>query len=170
MKASKSPETFTLRARTDAGREISMSDIRNRPAPLNSMVSAEMQRMPRESTGPEMLIRRELHRRGLRYRVNDRNLPGRPDIAFTSARVAVFIDGCFWHSCPDHGVLPRNNREWWRAKLTRNVARDREKDAQLGTMGWVVVHVWEHEDPIRAADAIEELWRTRRHPPARRAE
>jgi len=116
-----------------------------------------------------MLIRRELHRRGLRYRVNDRNLPGRPDIAFTSARVAVFIDGCFWHSCPDHGVLPRNNREWWRAKLTRNVARDREKDAELDTMGWVVVHVWEHEDPIRAVDVIEELWRSRRRSPARRA-
>lgn len=125
--------------------------------------------MPRASTGPEMLIRRELHRRGLRYRVNDRNLPGRPDIAFTSARVAVFIDGCFWHSCPDHGVLPRNNREWWQAKLTRNVARDREKDAQLDKMGWVTVHVWEHEDPIRAADAIEELWRSRRQLSARRA-
>jgi DNA mismatch endonuclease, patch repair protein len=125
--------------------------------------------MPRASTGPEMLIRRQLHRRGLRYMVNDRDLPGRPDIVFPSARVAVFIDGCFWHSCPDHGVLPRNNREWWQAKLTRNVARDREKDAQLDMMGWVTMHVWEHEDPIRAADAIEELWRSRRQLPARRA-
>jgi DNA mismatch endonuclease (patch repair protein) len=109
-----------------------------------------------------MLIRRELHRRGLRYKVNYRNLPGRPDVAFTGARVAVFIDGCFWHSCPDHGVLPKNNREWWQAKLARNVERDREKDAQLHAMDWVVVHVWEHEDPMQAAGAIEELWRSRR--------
>ncbi len=127
-----------------------------------------MQRMPRASTGPEILIRRELHRRGLRYRVNHPRLPGRPDIAFTGARVAVFIDGCFWHACPDHGVLPKNNREWWQSKLSRNVARDREKDAQLDTMGWVAVHIWEHEDPTQAADAIEQLWRSRRQPPPRR--
>jgi DNA mismatch endonuclease, patch repair protein len=118
---------------------------------------------------PEMLIRRELHRRGLRYRVNYAPLPGRPDLAFTSARVAVFVDGCFWHVCPDHAVLPRNNREWWQDKRARNVARDREKDAQLDAMGWVAVHVWEHENPVRAADAIEVLWRSRRRPPARRA-
>jgi DNA mismatch endonuclease, patch repair protein len=117
--------------------------------------------MPRASTGPEILIRRELHRRGLRFRVSYARLPGRPDIALTGARVAVFVDGCFWHACPDHGVLPRNNRDWWQAKLSRNVARDREKDEQLDSLGWVVVHVWEHEDPARAADAIEQLWRSR---------
>lgn len=128
-----------------------------------------MQRMPRASTGPEVLIRRELHRRGLRYRVNHPRLPGRPDIAFTGARVAVFIDGCFWHACPDHGVLPKNNRQWWQNKLSRTVARDREKDALLDSMGWVALHVWEHEDPIRAANAIEQLWQSRRHPPPRRA-
>jgi DNA mismatch endonuclease (patch repair protein) len=139
-----------------------MSNARDRPPPLNHTVSAQMQRMPRASTGPEILIRRELHRRGLRYRVNYARLSGRPDIAFTSAQVAVFIDGCFWHSCPDHAVMPRNNREWWQEKLARNVARDHEKDKQLGLLGWVAVHVWEHEDPVRAADAIEELWRSRR--------
>jgi DNA mismatch endonuclease (patch repair protein) len=127
-----------------------------------------MQRMPRASTGPEILIRRELHRRGLRYRVNYARLPGRPDIAFISAQVAVFVDGCFWHSCPEHAVMPRNNREWWREKLARNVTRDREKDEQLDMLGWVTLHVWEHDDPVRAADAIEELWRSRRRPPARR--
>ena len=98
------------------------------PAPLNATVSAQMQRMPRSSSGPEMLIRRELHSRGLRFRVNHPRLPGRPDIAFTAARIAVFIDGCFWHSCPDHSVPPKNNRDWWRSKLERNVERDREKD------------------------------------------
>jgi DNA mismatch endonuclease (patch repair protein) len=83
--------------------------------------------------------------------------------------VAVFIDGCFWHACPDHGVLPKNNREWWQNKLSRNVARDREKDVQLDAMGWVAVHIWEHENPIGAADTIERLWRSRRQPPPRRA-
>jgi DNA mismatch endonuclease, patch repair protein len=133
------------------------------PVPLNSTVSAQMQRMPRSSSGPEMLIRRELHRRGLRFRVNHPRLPGRPDIAFTAARIAVFIDGCFWHSCPDHSVLPKNNRDWWQSKLERNAKRDREKDAELEKMGWTVVHVWEHEEALEVADAIEELWRSARH-------
>ena len=129
-----------------------------------------MQRMPRSSTGPEMLIRRELHRRGLRFRVNHPRLPGRPDIAFTGARIAVFVDGCFWHACPEHGVLPKNNRDWWRSKLDRNVARDREKDAQLAEMDWITLHVWEHESPADAADTIEQMWRSRRRSTARRAE
>jgi DNA mismatch endonuclease, patch repair protein len=144
-------------------------NAQRRPIPLNRSVSAQMQRMPRASTGPEVLIRRELHRRGLRYRVNHPRLPGRPDIAFTGARLAVFIDGCFWHACPDHGVLPKNNREWWQNKLSRNVTRDREKDAQLDRMGWVALHIWEHEDPIRAANVIEQLWRSRRQSTPRRA-
>ena len=143
---------------------------RERPTPLNKAVSAQMQKMRRSSTAPEMLIRRELHRRGLRFRVNIPLLPGRPALAFTSARVAVFVDGCFWHACPAHGILPRNNREWWREKLERNVARDREKDEELGMLGWQVVHVWEHEDPVVAADAIEKLWRSRRGQTTRRAE
>lgn len=143
-------------------------NTRLRPTPLNEVVSAQMQRMPRASTGPEMLVRRELHRRGLRYRVNHPRLPGRPDIAFAGARVAVFVDGCFWHSCPDHGLLPKNNREWWRNKLARNVKRDREKDLLLDTMGWVAVHIWEYEDPIKAADSIELLWLSRRRFPPRR--
>jgi DNA mismatch endonuclease (patch repair protein) len=139
-----------------------------RPAPLNRDVSAQMQRMRRSCTGPEMLIRRELHRRGLRFRVNFAQLPGHPDLAFTSARIAVFVDGCFWHACPDHGVLPKNNRDWWQKKLDRNTARDREKDEQLVMMGWAVVHVWEHEDPIDAADTIEQLWRSRNSSATRR--
>jgi DNA mismatch endonuclease (patch repair protein) len=138
------------------------------PEPLNAAVSAQMQRMPRYSTGPEVSIRRELHHRGLRFRVNYRRLPGRPDIAFTGARIAVFIDGCFWHSCPSHGVLPKNNRDWWRHKLARNVERDRAKDAQLAKLGWIVVHIWEHEQPTDAADAIEWLWRSARGIAARR--
>jgi DNA mismatch endonuclease, patch repair protein len=140
------------------------------PVPLNAMVSAEMKRMPRSSTGPEILIRKELHRRGLRFRVNHPRLPGRPDIAFTAARIAVFIDGCFWHACPDHGVVPTNNRDWWRSKLERNVQRDREKDVQLEELGWTVLHVWEHERPPDAANTIEQMWRSVRQSTTRRAE
>jgi DNA mismatch endonuclease (patch repair protein) len=110
-----------------------------------------------------MLIRRELHRRGLRFRVNHPALPGRPDLAFTRARIAVFIDGCFWHVCPKHATTPKNNREWWVAKLQRNVERDREVDAKLAAAGWLVLHYWEHEEPGLVSDKIEACWRERGH-------
>jgi DNA mismatch endonuclease (patch repair protein) len=135
-----------------------------RPAPLSPLISEQMRRMPRASTRPELVIRRELHRRGLRFRVNFRELPGRPDLAFTRAHLAVFIDGCFWHMCADHVRVPKNNREWWTAKLEGNVARDREKDRRLAEVGWTAVHVWEHEDPVSAADRIERMWVERCRP------
>src|SRR5262245_48840574 len=104
------------------------------PAPLDAATSARLKRQPRSSTKPELALRRELHRRGLRFRVNQAGLPGRPDVVFTRARLAVFVDGCFWHRCPDHGTMPRNNRDWWEAKLERNVTRDRAKDAALAAL------------------------------------
>ncbi|GIG91118.1 very short patch repair endonuclease [Plantactinospora endophytica] len=128
------------------------------PAPLNDTVSAQMRRMPRERTGPELRLRRELHRRGMRFRVNRKDLPGRPDITFSRARLAVFVDGCFWHMCPSHSTMPKNNAEWWRAKLERNVERDREKDELLVSQGWHVLHVWEHDDTGVVADRIQALW------------
>jgi DNA mismatch endonuclease (patch repair protein) len=79
-----------------------------------------------------------------------------------SARVAVFVDGCFWHSCPDHGVAPKNNREWWKAKLTANIERDRRKDEQLRALGWYPLHVWEHEESDAAADRIAAVCLARR--------
>ncbi len=96
------------------------------PTPLNDLVHDQMSRMPRRDTKPELALRRELHRRGLRFRVDYRDVPGRPDIALTRARIAVFIDGCFWHRCPLYCRVPKNNRQWWRAKLDRNAERDRE--------------------------------------------
>jgi DNA mismatch endonuclease (patch repair protein) len=151
---------YRIRNMTAVSRESSSNaDGGRRPVPLNQTVSAQMSRMPRARTGPEMLIRRELHRRGLRFRVNHRDLPGRPDVAFTRVKLAVFIDGCFWHMCPQHASMPKNNADWWRTKLERNVARDREKDALLADVGWEVVHVWEHEGPMAVADAIEKRWR-----------
>jgi DNA mismatch endonuclease, patch repair protein len=88
-----------------------------------------MSRMPGSSTGPDVALRRRLHAAGLRFRIHPRDLPGRPDIALTRAKMAVFVDGCFWHGCPAHGVLPKHNREWWLQKLRANSERDSRNDA-----------------------------------------
>ncbi len=105
-----------------------------RPIPSSPDVSGRMSRARRRDTEPEMLVRREAHRRGLRYRV-DAPLPGMPrrraDLLFPRRRIAVFIDGCFWHACPEHATIPRANREWWLAKLRKNVDRDGETDLHL---------------------------------------
>jgi DNA mismatch endonuclease, patch repair protein len=116
-----------------------------------------MQANRRRDTGPELALRRELHRRGLRFRVDQAPVPGlrcKADIVFRSRRVAVFVDGCFWHACPEHGNLPAANREWWRAKLDVNVARDRRNEQTLTGAGWRVIRVWEHEPIDDAADRI----------------
>lgn len=134
---------------------------RRRPAPLNEAVSRQMSAMPNRDTGTERALRRELYKRGMRYRTHLKTLPGRPDIAFTRARIAVFVDGCFWHRCPDHGTAPKNNGKWWAEKLDANVARDRRTDGELQKLGWTTIHVWEHEDPVMAAEAIQRLWITR---------
>jgi DNA mismatch endonuclease (patch repair protein) len=113
-------------------------------------------------TGPELALRRALHARGLRYRVEAVLEPGlrcRADVVFRSRRVAVFVDGCFWHRCPIHATDPTRNAEYWQAKFERIVARDRKNDAALVAAGWTVVRVWEHEDPLQAADRIEKLLR-----------
>lgn len=120
--------------------------------------SERMAKQRRRDTIAEVEIRRLLHARGLRYRV-DAALPGLPrrraDLTFASSRVVVFIDGCFWHACPEHQTAPKSNAEWWAAKLARNVQRDRETDAHLADLGWHVVRIWEHEDPEHAADVVE---------------
>lgn len=132
-----------------------------RPDPLTAAVSKQMSRMPRGDTGPEVALRRELPRRGLRFRIHDRALPGTADIAFSRVKLAVFVHGCFWHDCPDDGVPPpKNNRECWLAKLDANVERDRRKDVQLFDMGWAAINVWEHEDPAAAAERVQQIWTT----------
>lgn len=101
---------------------------------------------------------------GLRYRVDRAILAGlrrRVDIVFSSARVAVFVDGCFWHRCPEHGTSPRSNSAWWRAKLDANHVRDADTDRRLHEAGWTVVRVWEHDDPTVAAARIAQLIRSR---------
>ena len=121
-------------------------------------VSARYSSLARTGTTPEVLLRRELHRRGRRFRVHARidGLPRRRvDIAFTRWKVAVLVDGCFWHSCPEHGTVPRANREWWEWKLRRNTERDVDTDARLQALGWTVVRAWEHTDPQSSADCVE---------------
>jgi DNA mismatch endonuclease, patch repair protein len=117
-----------------------------------------MSKLGRRDTLPERAIRSELHRRGLRFRVDRAPLPSlrsRADIVFGPARVAVYVDGCFWHSCPEHGTRPKSNAEWWNRKLDRNQERDRETDRVLRENGWTVVRIWEHEDPVAAADRVQ---------------
>jgi len=113
---------------------------------------------------PEASLRRELHGRGLRYRKNPsvRTSVGvvRPDLAFPGPKVAVFVDGCFWHSCPTHGNTPGTNRDYWEPKLRRNRERDRRVTDALIADGWVVVRVWEHESLESAATAVETAVRT----------
>ncbi|MYT55795.1 DNA mismatch endonuclease Vsr [Streptomyces sp. SID7834] len=125
--------------------------------PPSPDVSARMRRQARRDTAPEVAVRRILHASGYRYRVNERvpHLPRRTiDIAFTKAKVAVFLDGCFWHGCPAHATQPKSNAEWWRHKLDRNMARDAETTAHLETDGWTVLRFWEHEPPADVAERV----------------
>lgn len=120
------------------------------------------------NTRPEILLRSALHRTGLRFRKDVRVPMGggavRVDVLFPTQRVAVFVDGCFWHGCPAHITWPQANAEWWRAKITRNRERDRRVDVALNEAGWAVIRVWEHESPERAADAIGSVVQGRRRP------
>lgn len=119
----------------------------------------------RRDTKPEVTLRRALHARGLRFRVDVRVGRSRPDVLFTRARVAVFVMGDFWHSCPVHGTRPKAHAEWWADKLAGNTARDERQRASLEADGWTVVWVWECEDTALAADRVAALWAER---PARR--
>lgn len=116
-----------------------------------------MKRVGREDTSAEIALRRALFARGLRYRKNHRAVAGlstRADIAFVGPRIAVYVDGCFWHGCPEHATWPKRNGKFWREKIEGNIARDRRVDGSLEEAGWRVIRVWEHEDPEMAADRI----------------
>lgn len=123
-----------------------------------------MKAQSRRDTKPERAIRSLLFREGFRYRVDVAVIPGtrrRADIVFRRAKVVVFIDGCFWHNCPEHGTWPKSSAAWWRAKINSNIERDRDTDRRLAQAGWRVVRVWEHEDPAIAATSIAMLVRDR---------
>jgi DNA mismatch endonuclease (patch repair protein) len=107
--------------------------------------SEQMSRIRGKDTSPERLLRSALWRAGLRFRLQARTPHGRPDVVFARARVAVFIDGCFWHGCPEHYVRPRTRNDFWSAKLLENVVRDRRQTLQLEAEGWRICRFWEHQ-------------------------
>ncbi|MFK0101404.1 very short patch repair endonuclease [Streptomyces sp. NPDC091040] len=139
-----------------------------RPVPQGSWASSEAVRASMrgnrgKDTGPELRLRSLIHREGLRYRVSARPLPDlrrTADLVFTKARVAVFVDGCFWHGCPEHHrPATTRNPEFWRDKIEVNRSRDEETNRRLSEVGWTVIRIWEHEDPVDAAQRVIALVR-----------
>lgn len=121
---------------------------------------ARFRHQSRRDTAHELAVRKLLHRSGVRYRVDVTVVPGsrvRPDIVWRGRRITVFLDGCFWHACPDHQHWPKANAAWWRVKIEANVARDRRADAMLRERGWTVVRFWEHERPADVVASIRSL-------------
>lgn len=127
-----------------------------RPPASSKDALKRMQSARRRDTGPEIALRRVLHAHGFRFRIDRPILSSnrRADIVFTRARVAVFIDGCFWHCCPIHGTFPKANAAWWADKLKTNHLRDLDTNRKLRKGGWHVERVWEHEAPLKAAARI----------------
>src|SRR6478735_11946739 len=121
-----------------------------------------MRRVRSTDTSPERRLRSELHRRGVRFRLGqqvaiDGGRAIRPDLAFRRSKVAVFVDGCFWHRCPAHCRMPSSNRDYWVAKIDRNAARDELTTTRLEAVGWTVVRIWEHDDLGEAAEQIADV-------------
>jgi DNA mismatch endonuclease, patch repair protein len=135
---------------------------RKRTQPVSPETSKRMARTAQRDNVRERALRAELHRRGLRFRLHRRLIDGTRrsvDIVFPAPKIAVFVDGCFWHGCPTHGTWPKNNAEWWRTKIDANIQRDRNTDSCLKELGWTVIRVWEHEPVIKATDRIEQMVR-----------
>jgi DNA mismatch endonuclease (patch repair protein) len=131
------------------------------PGSSSAQVSARMSRLRRRDNTQELALRRELHALGLRYRVHYPVPGGRRrtiDIAFTRRKVAIFVDGCFWHGCADHGTHPRSNVDWWQRKLQANQQRDRDTDRLLQERGWTVIRIWEHESLASAVRRVVEAY------------
>ncbi|MGC4980944.1 very short patch repair endonuclease [Streptomyces sp. DT193] len=147
-----------------------MADDPQWEAPEGSWASSaarrrNMQAIRSRDTKPEWLIRRLVHAQGLRYRVSARPLPGlrrTADMVFRPAKVAVFVDGCYWHGCPEHYVPPKTNSGYWSEKVVRNMQRDRDTDQRLKEAGWLVLRFWEHEPSGTCASIITATVRTRR--------
>jgi DNA mismatch endonuclease (patch repair protein) len=121
---------------------------------------ASMRANKSRDTKPELALRRTVHARGMRYRVGIRpvaTLRRTADLVFTKVRVAVFLDGCFWHGCPQHHSASKTNPTFWANKVRKNRERDIETDRLLAEHGWTVIRIWEHEDPVAAAKRIEAL-------------
>ncbi|MFE5481940.1 very short patch repair endonuclease [Streptomyces sp. NPDC056527] len=127
--------------------------------------SSRMSKQRSRNTDVEMALRRALHASGFRYRVHRRPLKGvrrEADIVFGPAKVAVFVDGCFWHGCPEHATWPKRNSAFWREKIEKNRMRDANTDARLAEAGWVPLRVWEHEAADEAAARVAAIVMERR--------
>ena len=142
------------------------------PEPTSAAATAVGKANARKTTRPEAALRSQLHRQGLRFRKEQilrcsNGVRVRPDIVFAGARVAVFIDGCFWHCCPTHGNTPTRNQAYWIPKLAANVERDRRADAALTADGWHVERIWEHDAALEAAERVVAIVRSRHRPAAK---
>ncbi|WP_166828385.1 very short patch repair endonuclease [Brevibacterium limosum] len=118
----------------------------------------------RRDTKPELLIRTALHQKGLRFRVDFppvKSIRRRADIVLTRARIVIFVDGCFWHRCPEHFTLPKTNSKFWKLKIQQNWDRDRDTDWNFERADWLVLRFWEHEDSEKVVATIIEAWRSR---------
>ena len=129
----------------------------SRVQPSSAEASRRMAKVRQKGTGAEIALRRELYQRGLRYRVGFQVLkkPRRvADVVFPGPMIAIFVDGCFWHGCPEHATWPKQNSEFWRQKIEANRARDDDTNQRLRSVGWTVLRFWEHEPPTEAADLV----------------
>lgn len=128
------------------------------PDPASYPRSRTMSAVRSSNTTPERLLRAALHRAGVRFRLGQTvqldTRTVRPDLVFRQRRVAVFVDGCFWHRCPEHFRMPASNIEYWKPKIARNVSRDSQTDSELRDAGWAVIRIWEHEDPREAGERV----------------
>jgi DNA mismatch endonuclease Vsr len=152
--------TFVEEGRSRVGRPGRRAGV---PEASSELIRQRMRTTKRRDTKPELLLRSELDRLGLRY-VVDHPVDGtrrRADIVFKGARVAVYVDGCYWHGCPSHGTMPKSNGQWWKDKLDSNRSRDADTDARLTEGGWTVMRFWEHEDAAESAVAIQKVVRSR---------
>jgi DNA mismatch endonuclease (patch repair protein) len=134
------------------------------PPASSEVIRNRMANTKRRDTKPELALRSALHAMGMRFSV-DRPINGsrrRADVLFPTERVAVYVDGCFWHACPQHGTVPRQNQDWWVAKLEGNKKRDLDTDERLTASGWRVLRFWEHDDPIASAAQVEKVLVVRR--------
>jgi DNA mismatch endonuclease, patch repair protein len=137
----------------------------SRIQPSSPETSRRMANVRQTGTDPEVALRRELYRRGLRYRVNYEVMkkPRRvADVAFPWLKIAIFIDGCYWHGCPEHATWPKQNAEFWRQKIETNRLRDADTNSRLLDVGWTVLRFWEHQSPIECAETIAQKIATTR--------
>jgi DNA mismatch endonuclease, patch repair protein len=135
-----------------------------RPSPSSTAALRRMQAAKPRDTAPEKALRTVLHKKGLRFRLQVKpieTLNRTVDVVFPSVKVAVFVDGCFWHGCPIHGTQPKANAQFWQAKIQRNRERDVDTSLQLKKAGWRVVRIWEHDNPESAAQRIYNIVRRR---------